>query len=272
MRIPVLTYHASTVGGHDYDNNDHVALTEDLRLIHKLGFRVVRMIDVIDHMLGRANHDLTNGVVLSCDDGCNLEVADVDYPGIGWQSSFLSILKQAHADFGGQPTMTSFVIADPNARKKMDEFCLYGQDWMSDDWWHGVQFDNYISIESHGWDHNHAVLGTAGFDDMQTGSFFEVNCYLRATYQVEQSLDFINQRIKPSYCRLFAYPYGHVPDYLKLDYFPENAGRLGLDAAFSTEPGYITKNSDRWNLPRYVCGWHWKSTEELKRILLGSQQ
>ena len=135
-----------------------------------------------------------------------------------------------------------------------------------------MQLEKYFSIESHGWDHNHTVLGATGFDGMQAGNFFEVDTYRRATYQVEQSLEFINQKIKPAHCRFFAYPYGHVPDYLKLDYFPENAGRLGLDAAFGTEPGYITKSSDRWNLPRYVCGWHWKSTEQLKLILLESQR
>jgi hypothetical protein len=25
--------------------------------------------------------------------------------------------------------------------------------------------------------------------------------------------------------------------------------------------------SDRWKLPRYVCGWHWKSPQELTSIL-----
>jgi hypothetical protein len=25
--------------------------------------------------------------------------------------------------------------------------------------------------------------------------------------------------------------------------------------------------SDRWNLPRYICGWHWRSPEALRAIL-----
>ena len=30
----------------------------------------------------------------------------------------------------------------------------------------------------------------------------------------------------------------------------------------------VTLQSDRWNLPRYICGWHWKSPETLRTILL----
>ena len=37
--------------------------------------------------------------------------------------------------------------------------------------------------------------------------------------------------------------------------------------AFGTEAGMMKADSDRWNLPRYVCGWHWKSSEELIAIL-----
>lgn len=268
MRIPVLTYHASTVAGYDYQQNDHVALSADLDLINELGFHVVSLASVIDHMLGRATYDLANSVVLTCDDGCDLEVDDVDYPGIGPQAGFLNIMKKAHASFGWQPTMTSFVIADPDARQKMDKECLHGLGWMSDDWWQTVQIDQYFSLGSHGWDHNHPVLGLAGFDGMNTGSFHDVDSSVRASYQIEQSLHFINEKIKPDRCRYFAYPYGHVPDYLRTEYLPENAARLGLDAAFGTQPGHITQHGDIWNLPRYVCGWHWKSREELKAILL----
>lgn len=270
MRIPVLTYHASTVAGHDYRQNDHVALTTDLNLINELGFRVVPLDNVIDQMLGRARHDLSKAVVLTCDDGCDLEIHDVDYPGIGFQASFLSIMKQAHASSGWQPTMTSFLIADPSARQKMDHECLHGLGWMSDDWWETVQMEKYFSLGSHGWDHNHPVLGATGFDGMNTGNFHEVDSRERAAYQVDQSISLINQKIKPEHCRYFAYPYGHVSDYVAKTYLPENADRLGLEAAFGTEPDHITEHCDIWNLPRYVCGWHWKSPEELEKILLGN--
>lgn len=270
MRIPILTYHAANVAGHSYEQNDHIALAQDLQLIHDLGFRVVRLRDVIDHMLGRVNHDLYKAVALTCDDGCDLEVNDADYPGVGWQPSFLSILKAAHDKFGTLPCMSSFVIADPAARKKMDETCLFGKDWLSDTWWLQAASEKYFTIESHAWDHNHAVLGEHGFDGMPTGSFLDIDSDQRAQYQLDQSIDFINKKIMPDHVRFFAYPYGHVAEYLRSHYLPSHANRLGLHGAFSTEPGYVCNGSDPWNLPRFVCGWHWKSSEQLKTLLLAA--
>lgn len=274
MRVPVLTYHATRVAGDEYQQNDHVALMHDLRLIHALGFQVITLEQMVGNLLGRRTERLERAVVLTCDDGCDLEVEDRHYPGVGLQSSFLNILKIAEQDLGltYRPSMSSFVIADPQARRKMDDECLFGQQWMSDDWWYAVQAEHYLSIECHGWDHNHAILGETGFDGMSTGNFYDVDSKIRAAYQVDQALAFINQKITPQYCRHFAYPYGHVSEYLRSQYFPENAERLGLEAAFGTAPGYVGRASDRWNLPRFVSGWHWKSSEELKAILLASEQ
>lgn len=271
MRIPVLTYHASTVAGNSYPQNDHIALAEDLKLIHSMGLRVVPLDHVVDHLLGIANHDLSKAVVLTCDDGCDLEIRDVLYPGFGIQIGFLNVMKQAHREFGWRPTMTSFVIADPVAREKMDAECLYGQNWLSESWWNDSEVLQYFTIGTHGWDHNHPVLGDAGFDGMSLGSFFDVNTLGRAEYQLRQSIDYINRKIKPARCRFFAYPYGHVPDYLRINYLPGNSAALGLQAAFGTQAGCINSNSDIWNLPRYVCGWHWKSSDELQAILVESQ-
>ncbi len=241
-------------------------------MINSLGLRVVPLQYVVDQLLGIAKYDLAKAVVLTCDDGCDLEIYDVAYPFFGTQVGFLNILKQAHQDFGWKPTMTSFVIADAIARGLMDTSCLFGENWLSDDWWNATEVVKYFSIGTHGWDHNHPVLGASGFDGMSLGNFFDVDTFLRAEYQVEQSIRYINEKIKPTVCRFFAYPYGNVPNYLRSDYLPKNASRLGLLAALGTEAGYINDASDIWNLPRYVCGWHWKTPQELKDILIDSQR
>ena len=44
---------------------------------------------------------------------------------------------------------------------------------------------------------------------------------------------------------------------------------VGLWAAFGTQGQPVTADSELWNLPRYVCGWHWKSPEELEALLAG---
>ena len=47
MRIPVLTYHASSVAGEDYLGNDHIALAEDLRMLLRDGWRVIQFPQLI---------------------------------------------------------------------------------------------------------------------------------------------------------------------------------------------------------------------------------
>jgi hypothetical protein len=47
---------------------------------------------------------------------------------------------------------------------------------------------------------------------------------------------------------------------------------LGLRAAFSSAPlssGFVTEGSERWLVPRFVCGHDWKSPQELEALLAG---
>lgn len=270
MRIPVLTYHASTVGGQDYLGNDHVALAEDLRLFLSSGWRVIPLSWAVEQRLGMANRDLQKCLVLTCDDGCDLEVRDVDYPGQGFQRSFLGCLEDFRSEFTGAGSMlhmTSFVIADPKARKMLDEKCLLGKDWMNESWWKAASENDLFSVECHGWDHNHEILDNDAPDGMLRGDFFQVGNDIRAAFEIDQALEYINQRLSPLQCSYFAYPYGHVPDFLSVHYFPTHAGRLDLKAAFGASGDPLTEKSEQWNLPRYVCGHHWKSTDELQKIL-----
>jgi hypothetical protein len=45
-----------------------------------------------------------------------------------------------------------------------------------------------------------------------------------------------------------------------------------MRAAFGDGAVPADTNSDRWNLPRYICGWHWKSPDGLRAILQQAKQ
>jgi peptidoglycan/xylan/chitin deacetylase (PgdA/CDA1 family) len=270
MRVPILTYHSSTAASCGRDGNDHLALAEDLALIDAKGWRVVPLQRVVDRHLGRSREDLSRCVALTCDDGTDLDVRDVDYPGSGWQPSFLSCLSAARDATAGRQDgmhMTSFVIADPAARALMDRECLHGLGWMGEDWWPLAMDSGLMDIGCHSWDHNHPVLPWPGVDGMPRGDFLAVDNAVRAASQLDRAMDYVNQRLARRACRYFAYPYGQASRFLVDDYLPSRGPALGLDAAFGVQGEPVTADSRRWLLPRFVCGWHWHSTSELSGLL-----
>lgn len=271
MRVPVLTYHGVNVAGHDYLGNDHVAFAADLRLINDAGLRIVPLDWVVQQLLGYAERDLSRCVALSCDDGSDYDYFDLDYPPYGKQRSFFNALldfRREHG-FAAQPDLhlTSFVIASPDARREMDQRCLFGRDALRASWWRGAQVSNLMSIENHSWDHNHPELHGNGPDAMPRGSFFEVNNYVRADAEIAVAARYIDTLLAPHRCSLFCYPFSHVNDYLRTDYLPNHQHEHGMLAAFGDGAEPVTPNSNRWHLPRYICGYHWKSPGELSELL-----
>lgn len=270
LNVPVLTYHAGNVAGDDYASNDHVALQADLALLARLGWQVVPLDWVVEQRLGQADRDLRRCVALTCDDGTELDFRAIDFPGFGPQPGFLPCLRRTVAE-PGQPhphlQMTCFVIADPHARAVMDRECLHDLGWMGERWWPEAEASGLMSIQCHSWDHNHPNLRDEGPDGLVRGDFFAVDSEARAAFEVDQAVGYINQRIRPGMVRYFGYPFGHAADFLVRDYFPRHGQRLGLLAAFGTQGQPVTAQSDVWNLPRYVCGWHWRSPEALEALL-----
>lgn len=271
MRVPILTYHAANVAGNDYANNDHVAFAADLRLIDDLGLRVVPVHRVVDVLLGRASHDLQDCVALTCDDGTDLDYFDLDFPGHGRQRSLFNSLCDLRRERGinAQPDLhlTTFVIASARAREHMDRACLFARGWMRGSWWRAANASGLMSIENHSFDHNHPCLPEPGVDNMTRGSFMEVNTALRAEAEIAAAQQWLHDYLSPRRSTLFCYPFGHVPEYLRDEWLPQHGTSHGLLAAFGDTPEPATAESDRWNLPRHVCGWHWKSPDELAAIL-----
>ncbi len=271
MRVPVLTYHAVNISGNDYASNDHVALAEDLRLLTRLGKRIVPLDWVIDTWTGRAVRDLEDCVVLTCDDGSDFDYFDLEHPSQGIQRSFYNILVDFQAEFGraAQPNLhlTCFVIADRESRTHIDQGCLIGKDWMRDSWWQPAIQSGLIGIENHSFDHNHAAVKKPGLVGMARGDFFTVDNFERAEAEISVARDLIDAAITPRKTRVFAYPFGHIPPYLINEYLPEHGDRLDLAIAVGDGAEPVTMDSPRWNWPRYICGWHWKSSEALTEIL-----
>jgi hypothetical protein len=138
---------------------------------------------------------------------------------------------------------------------------------MSERWWRTAQETGRIAIENHSWDHNHNEIPLPGIDGMQRGSFHPVDNRVRADAEIAAAARAIDAVIAPRHCSLFCYPYSHANEYLRTEYFPRHMRTHGMRAAFGDGATPITVHSDRWNLPRYICGHHWKSPDELRAIL-----
>jgi len=263
---PILTYHSQNIGGSSYAENDHVALADDLLALHLAGHRIIPMDRLADWMDGSEPVDDTlKPIVLTFDDGCNFDVQDLDYPEHGPQRSFTGILEDFSADHGpdaqSELHATSFVIASRRARELIDKGSLFGRGWISDDWWRTTDQAGLVAIENHGWDHNHPdVSGTDG------GTFHTVDTHHQCLEQVVRAAAAIESRTGrwPNY---FAYPFGESSEYIRDSFFPSYPQTHGCRAALGTEAGCVTRESDRWNLPRLVCGRDWTSVDELLEVI-----
>jgi hypothetical protein len=97
-------------------------------------------------------------------------------------------------------------------------------------------------------------------------AFGNVRTPEEAERQVGQAARFIRAKAGTGAARLFAYPYGQVSDYLADEWLP---AQDDVRAAFTTVDRPLEAGADPWRLPRYVCGWHWKSNDDLRAIVSG---
>ncbi len=266
MKVPVLTYHANNINGNAYQNNDHIALAEDLKLIHELGFDVISVDQLMAWHGGQLTDDqFEKTVVLTCDDGTWFDFHDIEHSSFGQQTSFFNILMNHQQKTGCPVHMSNFVIVSPEARQVLDQTCLVGKNWWQDDWWLTAQRSDIMNIENHSWDHNHGVLDNTNHND---DSFRCINTQAACDRQIKRAQVHLQQFMGTDFQSLyFAYPYGNFSDYLRHEYLPEYGHQIGLTAAFTTEPDYVTHNTQLWAMPRFVCNNDWKSTEDLVKIL-----
>ncbi len=270
-RIPVLTWHGYNVFGNTYETNDLVAFADDLVTISEAGFEIVPLVEVARWVRGEREGFGVHGkpvVALSCDDGTDFDWRDLPHPEHGAQKSFSTSLREFTAS-GRFAQLTSFVIAAPSARAQIAHGAMQAQRALNDDWWHDANASGLITIESHGWDHNHPAVSPVIQRAQQTGDFFAINTFVECDTHVRAAANFIESRSgrRP---HLFAYPWTQASDYMRFEYMPQHAEAHGTIAAFGGPSGYVTLDSDRWLLSRFVFGPDWRSKDGLLKILRGS--
>jgi hypothetical protein len=98
------------------------------------------------------------------------------------------------------------------------------------------------------------------------GEFHAVANEALAEFEIAQAQDYIAARTGRT-PTVFCYPFGHIPPFVHDDWLPRRGTSIGLDVAVGDGAQPVTPASDRWNLPRYICGWHWKTPDQLRVIL-----
>lgn len=265
MKIPVLTYHSTNIDGNDYHNNDHVAFAQDLQTIRSAGINIISAHKLVEWLQGDLSLDASQKyVVLTFDDGCELDYLDWHHPAHGIQSSFYSLMQSYETDIHA----TSFVIASPQDRMILQDTCLAGHKIWGHHWWREVEHSGLISIENHSWDHVHMTLPRVQQKDNIKGDFKCIDTFSEADAQIGQATAFIESIISGKSVSLFAYPYGHYNRYLTEEYLPHRQNKIS--AAFSCDDSYVKPNSHLWNIPRFVCGLHWRNAPQLLDIVNGN--
>ncbi|MCF6262026.1 MAG: polysaccharide deacetylase family protein [Xanthomonadales bacterium] len=265
MPAIVLTYHSCNITGHEYSSNDHTALEHDLRTIDSQGFQIVSVQDAITSGLSGSTDSV---VALTFDDGPIFDFEDFIHPQFGKQKSFARIMREFTHATGNKAIASSFVIASPSGRQQMDEKDYGGRDWWHDRWWLPATESGLIKIENHSWDHNHRAISVSAQKINQRGQFHNIDTHPECAIEVQKANTYISELVKRS-PKFFAYPWGQASNYIYQDYMPNIASKFGLEAAFSTQPKAITPHANKWFLPRFVSGEHWKSTQDLQQLLGG---
>jgi hypothetical protein len=275
VTLAVLTYHSHNVFGTGYAGNDHVALAADLEMLQGMGAQIVPLEEIAALVRSPRRPRGAMVVGISFDDGPVFDFADFDHPVHGRQRGFLPVLRDFRERHGAaaQPRLhaTSFVIASPEARRAMerDPSAGYGfvQDWLSEDWWAPAVGSGLIGIGNHSWDHVHHSLATSAVSSNRRDDFTVVDNFADAELEIRAASQYIGARVRQP-CTVFAFPFGHVNDYLVREYLPAHGPDFGLVAAFGTG-GLVSPDASPWSIPRVVCGHHWHSPAELRALLEG---
>jgi peptidoglycan/xylan/chitin deacetylase (PgdA/CDA1 family) len=279
MSAIVLTYHSHHVVGSSYELNDHIAFEHDLRTLTECDYKIVPLSILIENFDEVRTGSFRGGdrlVALTFDDGPIFDMVDFVHPVYGAQRSFLNaMIDFRRSDLGSRQREvhgTSFVIASPAARRVMEatpdaQYTYLAPGSMTDDWWSTAIDTGLMGIANHSWDHLHPALPHVSHSRQARADFTQVDNDADADAQIQTASAFIAEKTGGRAVQSFAYPFGHVSEFLKDDYFPRKGRSIGIAAAFSTEPTGIGAMTNQWSVPRLTCGHHWASTNELTAIL-----
>ncbi|HUQ28735.1 MAG TPA: polysaccharide deacetylase family protein [Usitatibacter sp.] len=266
----ILTFHSHNVSGDTYATNDHVALDATLTTLERLRIPVLRLVDVARRLRAKNFDSLPpRFACITFDDGSDYDWRDAEFPGHGVQRSMFSILRSHSRSLLGlawlrRARATSFVIASARARDEIAAAALGDAALMSDAWWAGAQRSGLMDIGTHGWNHVHPAVSEMASRPELVEHFERIESPEDARLQVDRAFESIQASAGGDAGRIFAYPYGQVSDFVADRHLPSHGG---IVAAVAVEPRPVTASSDPWRMPRYVCGPHWSSDEELEKLL-----
>lgn len=270
MRIPILTYQPMNIHGNDYGNNHLRALASDLEQLTHAGFRILPLHEIVERWLDGREAELGGRIVaLACDDAADFAWEDLPHPSAGPQRSVAAILRAFNAAHPGkQPGLdvTCFEIVSPEARAVLDATCMIGKGWWSDRWWPQAA-SGLLQVGNHSWDHNHESLPAGMSSTPWRGTFAVVDSKELADREIARAAEYLAARAPNPGAALFAYPYGESNPYLVGEYFPRNGESLGIKAAFTAQPAFLESGTNRWEIPRFVCGRDWSSPDGLAILL-----
>ena len=267
-RLIILTWHSVNVLDNTHAGNDLIAFSEDLALLDGSGWTILPLAEALARLDAGGLPEKT--AVLTMDDGSIMDFRDFEHPACGRQTSVFKRISQfAKTLSDGSPHIphvTSFVIASPEARAELDRVDYMSLGVWPDDWWAPANASGLMSVESHSWDHNHGSLARTIQRDNLRGDFRHIETETECRAEVDRSSDYI-ERLSGRRPRFFAYPYGQASDYLRHEYLPRHGASIGIEAALGCTPEPVTRASDRWFLPRFMCARDWTSVAELEALL-----
>ncbi len=281
MKAFVLLYHSHRVLGSIYESNDHIAFAQDLGTIVETGCEIVSLATLVGlirrkPLFARWSNAERRYIALTFDDGPEYDAIDFDHPEFGRQRSFLGIMQDFRATAEGRAQRyvggTSFVIASPVARAIMESkfdpcFTYLRNGSLNDDWWNPAIDSAMLSIANHSWDHLHPGLPEVAHSRQAKANFREVDCEADADAQIAAAYRYISTKTRGRATPYFAYPYGHYNEFLVHQYLPGRRRRHQMRAAFSTDGRAVDATTDPWCIPRLTCGDHWKTHDDLARVL-----
>lgn len=267
----VLAYHSQNVTGDTPQTSDRLAFSADLSLLRELEFTVVSAMYLVKCLRAGAFRSLpAKCVVLTMDDAPLSDFCETANPPHAGQDSMLTSLRKQHRKILGfamkRPPFvaTAFAIASPEARRQLS--APTGLPWFTDSWWRAAQQSGYLDIGTHSWNHVHPELDEMASQPHLKAAFHHVDSITEADRQIVHASRSVRAITGHDAAGLFAYPYGRTNDFLVRDYLPRQNTVIG---AFTTEPKPITESTGIWEIPRFVCGDSWKTSENLRTLLMG---
>jgi peptidoglycan/xylan/chitin deacetylase (PgdA/CDA1 family) len=245
----------------------------DLNELARRNYQILSIERLVSILKGEESVALISNKKLVCitfDDGKRWDFYD-DYRKDGSKiKSFRTLLNESLETVPMYLSGTralSFVIASPEARHDMCIMANDPLDVLTDDWWKKSSIEGVIGIANHSWDHLHSALENVRQKDNKKGSFFDIETYADAKGQIIDAQHVIDEIIDNRSIPAFGYPYGHVSTYLKKEFFPQYGNKMGIHGAFNTAGEPVTQDCCIWDIPRYVCGYHWRSPEAFSELL-----